>query len=181
MLENYGKIILMMKNKFLVNLLALGGEHVNIEIQVCGLVLLAVLLIFYFKQKKLYLATEKAFIRGFFAMFISIILDILSIVLLVGQDKIPDLWVELVCKLYLVSLVSVIFFALLYVCLDIYKQRADYRKKVYLFTALFAVGSIGILAAPIRCTWKKKYSIPVDPVRILDILRGFCSLSLFCA
>ena len=121
----------------------------NIEVQTCGLILLVVLLIFYFKQKKLYLATEKAFIRGFLVMLCSIVLDIFSIALLINMDRIPQIWVVLVCKLYLVSLTSVVFSGLLYICLDVYKQRQVYRQKVKVYKGIMIAGAIAIMAAPI--------------------------------
>ena len=51
----------------------------HIQIQCCGIVLMLVLFYFYMRQKRVSLDTQRAFLVVFFATFICITFDILSI------------------------------------------------------------------------------------------------------
>lgn len=122
----------------------------NIKVQCCGLVLLVVLFIFYSNQKKLYLLTEKVFIREFATVALCLLLDILSIVALVQRDKIPMVFVYILCKAYLVSLIAVALGAILYVCTDIYKQKSLYEKERLQYLILFLAASVMVFVLPIK-------------------------------
>lgn len=131
----------------------------NIQAQCCGIVLLLVLLFFYFRQKKLQLNTEKAFMLVFCVTLIGVLLDILSIVVITNMEYLPELMVEILCKSYLVSLLSVAVCGLTYVCMDLNVKIRRYKSvlKVYLFIA--AIGICLIYFLPIKYYFKPELDI----------------------
>lgn len=122
----------------------------NIKIQCCGLVVMAILMIIYYRQKKLYLNTEKAFIMELFIAVACLVLDIASVIVLVKSDLLPSLLVDTVCKLYLVSLTYVALFGLLYICTDIYRDRQEFRKQRRKVLVAAVCSTILIMLAPIQ-------------------------------
>lgn len=112
---------------------------INIYTQCCGIVLLIVLAWFYQHQKKLHLNTGKAFFLTLLVALVSITMDALSIVTICNMNKLPLLFVELVCKTYLVSLVAMALSAVCYICTDIYSKRLQYYRVI---NANFVIGII---------------------------------------
>ena len=70
----------------------------NIQIQLCGLFMLALLFIFYKSTKTLHLYKEKIFYRAMCIIIISLCLDILSLVSIFYRTHFPRLFVNFVCK-----------------------------------------------------------------------------------
>ena len=97
-----------------------------IQVQCCGLLLTLILMFLYKKQKTIKLRTEKAFMRAFVMTIISVFADILSCVAISFNDSLPVFLVNLVCKIYLVTLLGQSFFALLYICTDLYTDKDSY-------------------------------------------------------
>lgn len=122
----------------------------NIQMQCCGLVLLLVLLYFYLRQKKLQLVTEKAFFIVFIAMLSSIILDIVSVVVIMQMEHLPQFLVGFVSKSYLVSLVSVAASCLGYVCVDVYIDSPRYKKYLHFISGTVLVAYAVIYVLPIE-------------------------------
>ena len=121
----------------------------NVHVQCCGIILLIVLLYFYSGQRKVRLNTERAFLRIYISAFINLILDISSIVAITYRDTLPDVFVELVCKLYIMTLVLVNLFSMLYVCADIYIDKKEYSTIQNRFTVFSVIGMIFVLILPI--------------------------------
>ena len=101
----------------------------NIQIQLCGLFMLALLFIFYKSTKTLHLYKEKIFYRAMCIIIISLCLDILSLVSIFYRTHFPRLFVNFVCKAYLVTLIWGALTALIYSSADLFT-----RKKRPLFT-----------------------------------------------
>lgn len=127
-----------------------GWRKMDIWTQCCGVILMSVLLLFYIRQKKIFLNTEKAFLKAFLVTFACIVLDILSIVVLNYRNALPEVFVKFICKSYLVSLVGVALFGLLYICVDIYTKRSEYRNKVRKYELAALVGLLLIYSLPIN-------------------------------
>lgn len=121
-----------------------------VQVQCCGLILMLILFYFYKSQKSIKLNTEKSFWNAFCMTLCCIILDIMSCVMIVKMDFFSILPVKFVCKTYLVSLVGVTFFALLYICTDVYTSKADYRKNMYRYLVFVLIAVVMIYAAPIE-------------------------------
>ncbi len=120
-----------------------------IQVQCCGLLLTLILMFLYKKQKTIKLRTEKAFMRAFVMTIISVFADILSCVAISFNDSLPVFLVNLVCKIYLVTLLGQSFFALLYICTDLYTDKDSYRRKMTGYGVFALATSVLILILPI--------------------------------
>lgn len=121
----------------------------NIQTQCCGMIVLLVLYLFYRRQEKLNLNTEKAYKRAFYITVLSIIMDILSIVAIVYMDMLPLHFVKWVCKTYLVSMVGVALSSLLYIYADLYSKNGKYRSIIKKYIVIAVCGVIFIYVLPI--------------------------------
>lgn len=122
----------------------------NIKVQCCGIVLMLVLSYFYIRQKKVRLNTEKAFWRIFCVTLICICLDILSLFAIKYKGRLPGIAVDMVCKSYLASLVLVALCSLIYICVDIYNKRAEYKRVLLGWLCIAAPSVLIIYLLPIR-------------------------------
>lgn len=121
-----------------------------IQVQCCGLFSMLILLYFYKSQKTINLTTGKAFQRIFYMSIACVCFDITSCVAIVYDAALPDLLVRFICKTYLVTLISVSYFTLLYICADVYKKKHDYQKAARPYRLLTFTGFILIYLLPIR-------------------------------
>lgn len=115
----------------------------NIMTQCCGIALLFVMIYFYNNQKKVQLQTGRAFLGLWISTFISLVLDINSMILLTYKDFLPDAIVRFGCKAYISSLVWQAIFCVIYVCSDIYARSdlfSKYKKRFCLCGVLFMFG-----------------------------------------
>lgn len=122
----------------------------NIQTQCCGVIVLFVLYLFYRRQEKVELNTEKAYWRAFCITVLSICMDILSIVAIVNMDRLPLQFVNWVCKTYLVSMIGVALSSLLYIYADLYSKNGQYQKFIKKYIALAVCGVILIYVLPIN-------------------------------
>lgn len=121
----------------------------HIQMQCCGIVLMMVLLFFYIRQKRILLNTERAFLRAFCLNFFCIVLDVASIVVIYQRNKLPGWFVDFICKSYLVTLVGVALCSLLYVCVDIYVRKEDYKKAVRRYEIIAFIDAVFVYILPI--------------------------------
>lgn len=135
------------------------GENMNIQMQVCGLVILILLHVFYKTNKSLQLHTEKIFYYTMCVATISLILDIFSIVVIRYRQEFPILLVNGVCKAYVISLVWVTIFALKYVLTDLFSEMVHKNKvKMLNVFCIFQSILIGILPIYIFENGKQVYT-----------------------
>ena len=121
----------------------------NIQMQMGGLFIMFLLLYFYGRQETLGLYTEKLFRRAMYVTVACLILDIVSVILIVNQDKYPLWLVRFECKTYLLSLLWSGYMALVYASADIHQlTKAD--KFVHGAGILTAVMSVIIYVLPIE-------------------------------
>ena len=117
--------------------------------QMGGLFIMFLLLYFYGRQETLGLYTEKLFRRAMYVTVACLILDIVSVILIVNQDKYPLWLVRFECKTYLLSLLWSGYMALVYASADIHQlTKAD--KFVHGAGILTAVMSVIIYVLPIE-------------------------------
>lgn len=121
-----------------------------IQVQCCGLVLMAILFYFYKSQKTIKLNTGRAFWNAFCMTSVCIIFDILSCIAISIRELLPVLVVKLVSKTYLVTLVGVSFFALMYICTDIYATKTEYNKTMLRY-GIFVIAAVVLI-----------YVLPID-------------------
>jgi len=124
----------------------------NITVQLCGLVLLLILLYFYYRHKRLKLDSENAFSRMMIFNIFVLLMDISSIVCIVYASKIPASLLYFFCKGYLISLVAITYIALLYATTDIYgyKKNVVQKKSLRVYTALLVLGAVAIIFLPLK-------------------------------
>ncbi len=117
--------------------------------QMGGLFIMFLLLYFYGRQETLGLYTEKLFKRAMYVTVACLILDIVSVILIINQDKYPLWLVRFECKTYLLSLLWCGYMALVYASADIHQlTKAD--KFVHGAGILTAVMSVLIYVLPIE-------------------------------
>lgn len=121
----------------------------HIQMQCCGIVLMMVLLFFYMRQRRISLNTEKAFLRAFCLNLFCVVLDVTSIVVIYQHDNLPGWFVDFICKSYLITLIGVALCSLLYICVDIYVKKEDYRKAVRKYEMIALVDMVIVYALPI--------------------------------
>ncbi|SFN60800.1 EAL domain, c-di-GMP-specific phosphodiesterase class I (or its enzymatically inactive variant) [Pseudobutyrivibrio sp. UC1225] len=101
----------------------------NIYTQVCGLVIIALLLFFYKKQPTMGLSSERKFKITLFVILACVILDIASCYFIVYSRKYQEYIVIAICKLYLISLHTVAFSALGYSVSDLFEFFGSAHEK----------------------------------------------------
>lgn len=121
----------------------------NITNQMCGIVALLVLGVLFKWRQRVHTRTENVFVLEFITSFCSLILDIFSIVVITYQDYLPKILVELVSKLYLVSLTLVVYFSMIYLAADVYKKHTRYIKVIKSSIIWQCIVACVIMIAPI--------------------------------
>ena len=121
----------------------------NIQVQVCGLLIMLLLYIFYKSSNTLKLYTEKVFHQAMCTSMLCLSLDILSIVVIQNRSALPLLFVDTICKLYIITLVWVSMFAFVYVLTDLYSEEKhiQWSRKI---KGIVLVQSILIYILPIK-------------------------------
>ena len=120
----------------------------NIEVQMCGLIIDILLIYFAFKHDRVGLYSERVFLISIFANTLCVALDISSIIAIANADRLPVIVVDAVSKLYLVMLVAVSYLALVYISSDIPSLKASRRYKYGNFI-FFAAAAFLIMILPI--------------------------------
>ena len=124
-------------------------KRMNIKVQCCGVVLLALLAMIYGRQRKLKLTASRVFLGCFYVSMCSLTMDILSLAAIAYREKLPLLLVEFICKTYIILLVLVILFAVVYIATSVSFHLPDYKNNVIAYIVFFIVDVILIYALPI--------------------------------
>ena len=95
----------------------------NIQVQICGLLIVLLLYCFYMSSKTLKLYTEKIFHQAMSMSILCLFLDILSVVAITYRSTLPLFFVESICKLYIITLVWVSMYAFVYVLTDLLTEE----------------------------------------------------------
>ena len=120
----------------------------NIQNQTLGLLILALLYVFYKSIRTLQLYSEKVFRRTLYISIISLSLDILSIVGIHFSDALPHLFVITVCKLYIISIMWEIVSVLSYILTDLFSEK-KHRRITNVLWIMALVQSIIVAFLPI--------------------------------
>ena len=121
----------------------------NIKVQCCGVVLLALLAVIYGRQRKLKLTASRVFLGCFYVSMCSLAMDILSLAAIAYREKLPLLLVEFICKTYIILLVLVILLAVVYVATSVAFHLPDYKNNIIAYIVFFIIDVIMIYALPI--------------------------------
>ena len=108
----------------------------NIQVQICGLCILFLLILFYKSHETLRLYKEKLFFRVVCIITTSLFADVLSLVAIHYKEVLPSLLVNGICKFYLITLLWGVWSALVYVVSDLMKESRHIRFRRRLLVVL---------------------------------------------
>ncbi len=100
----------------------------NIQAQICGIILHVIMFLFYKRYESLRLNTQIGFQALMLCMLLCIFLDMLSIWAIVRLLLDHRGAVHVICKAYLMSIVLVGFAGLWYECTDVYEDKKKLRR-----------------------------------------------------
>ena len=100
----------------------------NIQAQICGIILLVIMFLFYRRYESLRLNTQIGFQSLMLCMLLCIFLDMLSIWAIVRLLLDHRGTVYVICKAYLMSIVLVGFAGFWYECTDVYEDKKKLRQ-----------------------------------------------------
>ena len=100
----------------------------NVQAQICGIILLVIMFLFYRRYESLRLNTQIGFQVLMLCMLLCIFLDMLSIWAIVRLLLDHRGTVYVICKAYLMSIVLVGFAGLWYECTDVYEDKKKLRR-----------------------------------------------------
>ena len=127
----------------------------NIMLQVAGIVVMIVIFIFYFNDRQAAVKSNKLFLYQAFAIFISLVLDITSLILINTRSLTDSLITRFICKLYLAEVIVVAGLGLLYV---VHNSKFS-KKTVQIFNILtpivFVAGFVCALALNLNIVYDK--------------------------
>lgn len=151
-----------------------------IRIQCCGLAVMLVLMYFYKSQKKLKLGTGRAYWQMFCTTFVSIALDIVSCMAIINMSVLPKIVVGIICKTYLVSLMTMAVFMLSYVCSDLFPVKAEFIRVMKLYFIAGTICYVLIYAAPISFFYdaEKQQLYTYGPSVLTTYAFAFVAISL---
>lgn len=121
----------------------------NIQAQMCGIILLVTMFLFYRRYQSLKLGTQIMFQVLLFGMLLCVLCDMVSIWAIVRLLLDHRGWVLAICKLYLISLVLVGLLGFLYECSDVYEGRRTFWKMVAAGSGIWLAESFVIACLPI--------------------------------
>ncbi len=116
----------------------------NIQAQMCGIILLVIMIMFYVRYKSLRLGTQIAFQILMAGMLLCIFFDMFSIYGIVRLMKDHRLLVYAICKTYLMTIVLVALLGFLYECADVYGGKKNFWMITFIGCGAFLVESIVI-------------------------------------
>ncbi|MBR5484894.1 MAG: EAL domain-containing protein [Oscillospiraceae bacterium] len=121
----------------------------NIQTQLCGLVILLLLFYFFKRKKAIGFYSEKIFFLSLNIVFICLVLDIVSILMITNIHLFPLWLVKFECKLYLVSLILNGYIALAYTSAEDYHPHKK-KQDVKIFTGCVFAYMLLVLFLPIN-------------------------------
>ncbi|MDD6189415.1 MAG: EAL domain-containing protein [Clostridiales bacterium] len=121
----------------------------NIQIQLCGLCILFLLIIFLKSHRTLRLYKEKVFYMVLYTITVSLILDILSLASIHFRHIFPLRLVNFLCKSYIITLIWGACSALIYVITDLVSE-AKHRRITRLILVLVCIQSAVVYFLPIH-------------------------------
>ena len=121
----------------------------NIQIQLCGLCILVLLIIFLNSHRTLRLYKEKVFYFVLYTITTSLVLDMLSLIFIHFRHILPLYLVNFICKSYIITLIWGTCSALIYVIRDLVSE-ARHRRLTRILLLLLGVQSALIYVLPIH-------------------------------
>ena len=121
----------------------------NVTSQLCALVILVVVFIFFITSKPLKLPTTIAFYIMLFTTMGMVVTDIVSIYFLNNLDEISRLGMTVLAKSYLFFLNATVFSAMYYIYADVYGNTEKRRKIAFSKAIIFILADIVMIFSPV--------------------------------
>ena len=122
----------------------------NILMQICGLLVVLFLFILLRSHKTLRLPSEKTFTVFLCIVFVSLLLDTLSVVAIHYRAVIPSWLLELSCKGYIISLMWVGWINFGYVSIDLNSTPQKHFRAQAILACVTCIESMVILLLPLE-------------------------------
>lgn len=116
----------------------------NIQAQMCGIILLVIMIVFYARYRSLRLGTQIAFQALMAGMFLCVFFDMFSIWAIVKIMKDHRILVYAICKTYLMTIVLVALLGFLYECADVYAGQKKFWRAALIGCGVFLAECIVI-------------------------------------
>ena len=121
----------------------------NIKMQCCGIIIVALLIILYSRRRKLPLLTRKVFHACLYVTLVCLIFDVASIFGIVYRESLPAFLPVFLCKTYIAFLVLVAYMSVLYVATSVSFYLPHYKKMIIACTVFCGIVIGLIYALPI--------------------------------
>ncbi|MBQ4232086.1 MAG: EAL domain-containing protein, partial [Lachnospiraceae bacterium] len=123
----------------------------NIKFQICGLIILLVILLLSTFQRRIKLYSELMFMSILSTAILSVLLDIISIVAITNRDSISKFALDTICKIYPISLILMATSCLIYTLYDSFSHNIKlYRRYQVITLSLLSVAAILVAILPIN-------------------------------
>lgn len=147
-----------------------------VTIQLCGMVILSIIIYFSLKQNRLRLNTSKVYLFTLCNTVLTLLFDIASIIAIINGGAENNLAADILCKIYLVALNNETLCGLMYILTDaiVYyngKNRLRIKIAVFIYSILAA---IAILASPIEIVYDSS-------VQVLYTTGLSCTITYICS
>lgn len=121
----------------------------NVQAQMCGIILLVIMFLFYKRYESLRLGTQIAFQVLLVGMLLCVFCDMLSIWAITKLLLHHRILVLCICKMYLMTIVLVTLLGFLYECSDVYGGQKRFMRAATIGCCAFLAESIVIACLPI--------------------------------
>lgn len=121
----------------------------NIQLQICGLVIVIFLLILYRSHRRIELPGNRIFMCMLIMIIACISFDAISVVAIFYSDALSMLTVKTICRIYLISMVWVGWIDFCYVSLDLSSNAVKHKRSMIIMAAVSVVESVLIAVLPI--------------------------------
>ncbi len=146
----------------------------NIQAQLCGIILIIIMILFYVRYKSLRLNTQIIFQFLLVVVLFCVFFDMLSIWAIVNLMLKSRTVVVIICKTYLASLVLVGLAGLLYECSGVYERQKKFIWVTMVGTGIAIVYIIVIACLPINISKHGRIVYTEGPSVLMTYL-GTCS------
>lgn len=144
----------------------------NIQIQTTSLLVIVLVMLFFYLNKKIGLFTEGVFSRILVGAFVCLLLDILSVVFICNDDTLPHWLVEAFCKMYLASVICMAYAGLDYILTEILSEK-DYHKSVIIFYSIIITEALVIFFVPIDWFHENRIAYSMGPATTVTYVFAF--------
>lgn len=121
----------------------------NIQMQICGMIILIVLAVFYKSNRTLKLYSEGIFFWVMIVAMASLSLDILSLIAIEYRQTLPLILVHLICKTYIISLIWVGMSGTFYVLTEVL-SKSKHQLLIRAMIITTSIQGLIVYALPIK-------------------------------